>query len=780
MTRRSRLAVPPLSLLVAALSACASSGHGDPNSGGGAPTTPGGAGTSTSSGGALSSGQGGASAGAVNGSGGSAGSGAASENSGGSATAGSGNSGGDAQQPATGPTGLLLELTSHPDGMAITDTTPELTWVVPGGTQNAGQTAYRILVASSAAALETDTGNAWDSGKVKSAESVNLAYAGAALTAGAQYFWKVQTWDNVDSASGWSAVQAFTMAAKLGSYSTPRPAAIKTAVAPTKVTSPGTGHYFFDFGRAAFGWVELSLDAPTDGAMLTVNVGEKALGEAVDLNPGATIRAAQVKVTLQKGLHTYRVQTPKDSKNTAAPAFPLPAALGVVMPFRYVEVVGSPIALTADAARQIAVAYPFDDAASAFTSSNPALDRVWELSKYSVRATTFADVYIDGDRERTPYEADAYIQQLGHYAVDRDYALARYSHEYLMVNPTWPTEWKSHSIMMAWADWMYTGNTESLSQFYASLKKDKTLEAYVNADGLLSTASLEDIVDWPEGERDGYQLTGVNTVVNAFWCHVLGLMVDIATVLGNTSDAAHYTALRTTALAALNSKLFDASTGLYQDGQTSTHTSLHANMFPLAFGLVPAERVAKVTAFIKTRGMACSVYGAQYLLEALYRAHEPDAALALLTATGDRGWLGMLDAGSTITLEGWSQKYKPNLDWNHAWGAAPANIVPRFVLGVQPLTPGYARAAIAPQPGSLQHVAGTVPTIRGPIEVKVDAQPFALEVTLPVNMSADVALPPSANSCTPMLDGKATAVKTVDGVGWLEAVTSGRHSITCK
>ena len=123
--------------------------------------------------------------------------------------------------------------------------------------------------------------------------------------------------------------------------------------------------------------------------------------------------------------------------------------------------------------------------------------------------------------------------------------------------------------------------------------------------------------------------------------------------------------MRTTAIAALNSKLSNASTGLYQDGQTSTHSSLHANAFPLAFGSVPAHRQACVVAFVKSRGMACSVYGAQYLLEGLYQANQPDLALALLTSTTDRSWDNVIEVGSKMTLEAWDAKYKPNLDWNH-------------------------------------------------------------------------------------------------------------------
>ena len=127
------------------------------------------------------------------------------------------------------------------------------------------------------------------------------------------------------------------------------------------------------------------------------------------------------------------------------------------------------------------------------------LDDIWALCKYSMKATSFCGVYVDGDRERIPYEADAYINQLSHYAVDREYTLARYSHEYLLEKPTWPTEWKQHSVLMAWADFMYTGNTRSLAQHYEILKSEKTLESHARADGLLNTKGMRDIVDWPNG-----------------------------------------------------------------------------------------------------------------------------------------------------------------------------------------------------------------------------------------------------------------------------------------
>ena len=205
-------------------------------------------------------------------------------------------------------------------------------------------------------------------------------------------------------------------------------------------------------------------------------------------------------------------------------------------------------------------------------------------------------------------------------------------------------------------------------------------------------------------------------------------------------------------------------------------------MLPLAFGLVPPERLGKVVEFVKSRGMACSVYGAQYLLEALYRAGEAPAALELLTSESDRGWLHMIDAGATIAWEAWDAKYKPNLDWNHAWGGAPANILPRYLLGVTPLTPGFGVARIRPQPGSLARVEGTVPTIRGPIQVLWNHHPGespTLGVSLPGNMQADVQLPPALAACAPLLDGVPAPLTAEDDGSWVKALTAGHHELAC-
>ena len=102
------------------------------------------------------------------------------------------------------------------------------------------------------------------------------------------------------------------------------------------------------------------------------------------------------------------------------------------------------------------------------------------------------------------------------------------------------------------------------------------------------------------------------------------------------------------------------------------------------------------------------------------------------------------DLGSTITLEAWDKKYKPNLDWNHAWGSAPGNIIPRKLMGIEPLEPGYRKIRIKPQPASLKRAEIKYTTIRGEVNLSFKNKPgklFVFNVDIPANMEADVYLP---------------------------------------
>jgi hypothetical protein len=551
--------------------------------------------------------------------------------------------------------------------------------------------------------------------------------------------------------------------------------------APVAISKIAPGVFLVDFGRVAFGNLSLGPVNSATSAAVTVRFGEALKDGRVDTHPPGSVRYSEAKVVLNSATPVI-VAPPINVRNTTPPAVLTPAQWGVLTPFRWVEVEGWPAELDADQIRRRAA---FDstwiDDAATFHSSDPMLDKVWDLCHYSIKATTFAGIFVDGDRERLAYEADAYLDQLGYYAGDADPRIARATFDRLMKFPTWPSEWAPHMVFMAYADWMHNGDTTWLAAHYEGLKT-KLLDERLGPDGLVMSTPEQirrgDNVDWPVNERDGYVFTSVNTVVNAFHLRALEEMSELAEALGKKQEAASYFERETTEQAVFQQKLFDPARGLYRDGVGTDHASFHANLFPLAFGLVPADSRPHIAQWLVGRGMAGSVYAAQYLLEGLFENGEDAAALALMTAPGDRSWRHMVDSGATITWEAWDQKYKPNQDWNHAWGAAPANLLPRFVLGAQPLAPGWSRALIQPHPGTLTWVQGRMPTPRGELALswKRDRN-FTLTLTLPAGVTAKVELPALEGSSGVRVNGASVKAHR-DGQWWtLEKDLSGAVTI---
>lgn len=476
----------------------------------------------------------------------------------------------------------------------------------------------------------------------------------------------------------------------------------------------------FDFGKDGIGWLELEGE-PVGEYDLVLGEMTNSQAHVVNPFPESTIRAYRVQGRMTESGHCVRV--PKDHLNTtgwdpAAPPVRMPDRFPVATAFRYVEIISSGRPLKAENLVRKMIHYPIDMNQSSFECDNAVLNEIYGFCRYSILATSFCGYYVDGDRERTQYEGDAYINQLCQYAMDADYSLARKSHERLMEYPTWPTEWKQHSIKMAWADWMWTGDNRSLAKYYEKLQRK-----------LRGCYPRRDIVDWPKCERDGFDMRESNAVVEAFHVRNLAEMSAIAAALGKKNDADDYARRFEEEKAVFLRDFYNPKTGLFVDAKGSSHSSLHANAAAVAFDLVPPEKVARIIDFLEGKGMACSVYFSQYLLEAFCIAGRADIAVRLMSSPCERGWKAMIDFGSTVTMEAWSVKVKPNLDLNHAWGAVPLNIISRYILGVTPLEPGFARISVRPALGGLSRVKGVVPTARGPVEI--DATASRLHISLP-------------------------------------------------
>lgn len=665
------------------------------------------------------------------------------------------------------PAGLMVELIRDPVNVTITDSLPEYGWIVPD--EAVFQKAYQILISSSESNINNNIGDIWDIGRINSSSSSNIEQTGKPLNPNSTYFWKVRIWDKAGRLTEYSRVQKFRTGLFSGAISNGNSFQIEL-IKPKSIVKTTSTSYLIDFGKDAFGTIELNYNA-TKSDTLIIRLGEKLNGRVIDRNPGGTIRYQEIKLPVNQEKLNYTLYLKPDIRNTTNQAVQLPDSLSVITPFRYCEIENFNTDLKSQDIHQKACFNYFDYNMSSFTSSDTTLNQIWDLCKYSIKATSATGYYIDGDRERIPYEADAYINQLSHYSTDREYAMARKTVEYFMNHPTWPTEWLLHTILMVYQDYYYTGNLELVNKYYDVLK-NKTLLKLAREDGLISSSSnevtdefmkslgfenpknrLKDIVDWPpaqkdtgwklstnNGERDGYEMLPINTVVNSFFYINMAQMAELAGILNKKSDKDLFLKMAEKVKHTINEKLFDKNNGVYVDGEGSSHSSLHANMMPLAFGIVPEEYKKSVADFVKSRGMACSVYGAQYLLEGLYNSGEQQYALDLMRASNDRSWYNMIKLGSTITMEAWDMKFKPNSDWNHAWGAVPANIISRCLWGIIPKTPGFEIVQIKPQLGDLKNSIIVVPSIKGQIKGSyqvINEKNRKYQLELPANIKGE-------------------------------------------
>lgn len=258
------------------------------------------------------------------------------------------------------------------------------------------------------------------------------------------------------------------------------------------------------------------------------------------------------------------------------------------------------------------------------------------------------------------------------------------------------------------------------------------LSEYENEYGLLpncitessSTEQVKDIVDWPNGERDGYEFGSINTVPNAYYYGALNTAFQL-------TGEKHFADRAQKAKDAMMRLLYRKN--IFADSLESDHTALHSVFFPLYFNVT--EMTDAMKAHILSKDMNCSVYGSQFLLETCFRYGMAQHGLELITGTGLRSWQNMLDKGATVTMEAWDDTLKPNQDWNHAWATSAANIMMRFIAGIRPVEPGFRKFLVEPDFCNLEWIAARQPTPNGEICVEINGS-NAMQLTVPENTTA--------------------------------------------
>ena len=406
--------------------------------------------------------------------------------------------------------------------------------------------------------------------------------------------------------------------------------------------------------------------------------------------------------------------------------------------FRYVfiETDGSYDELSMDAEYA-----PFDPACSgSFSCSDDELNRIWEVSAYTMDLTT-REFFIDGiKRDRWTWSGDAIQSYLMNYYLRFDTECVKRTIRQLRGKD--PVTAHVNTIMDYTFYWFqsildyyeYTGDADFIAEMWPRMV---TLMDYVlsrtNADGMAEGQADDwifiDWVDFPMHKR------GTLCFEQILFCQALQSMAVCADIVGVTATTP-YADLAAKLREKIHSTFWseDAQAFLHaiEDGQMNPQLTKFPNMFAILYGLCDEQQQEQMMRSVMLNPDIPPIttpYMRFYELETLCRMGLHTDVMQEIRSY----WGGMLRCGATSFWE----KYVPQETGTqhlamygrpygkslcHAWGASPVYLLGRYFLGVRPTAPGYAAYEVRPVLGDLDWMEGDVPTPFGKIHVRVDLQ----------------------------------------------------------
>ncbi len=249
------------------------------------------------------------------------------------------------------------------------------------------------------------------------------------------------------------------------------------------------------------------------------------------------------------------------------------------------------------------------------------------------------------------------------------------------------------------------------------------------------------INEWTCGRnRLGYKI-----FLNSLFFKTSEEMAFLAGVLGNRRDEKYYGSLCQKIKKSINSILWNERKSTYVDSLYG-YIPQDGNVLAIIFGIAGKERAERILDVLENRHW--SSYGSAmfdidmprdgnlagkrvispvmcaYEAQARFENGQPSEALTLVR----RCWGTMLKKGAKTFWEfTWND---PDSRWPipaHAWSGGPAFLLPAYVLGVRPLTPGFRSMEISPQLGGLEWAKGVVPTPLGLVPVSIKKKDGMIE-----------------------------------------------------
>jgi alpha-L-rhamnosidase len=581
-------------------------------------------------------------------------------------------------------------------------------------------------------------------------------------------------------ASNWSSAHVLTAPTGAVRAQENEPIRIVETVAPTAITSPAAGVWVADFGRTVAGWTRLRATLPA-GTTVRLTHGEvlAADGTVVAGNGNAPGRCQEDHYTAA-GTGTVEQWEPQFTYHG----------------YRYVQIDGLPFEPTADHLQMRVVHSDIADAGT-FSCSDPLFEKFEAMMRRTVHNNLHGIPTDTPMYEKNGWTGDAQVaaptmaQQL---AMQRLYTKwlgdlrdsQRESGQIPVIVPSggWgytqlapAPEWTTVYPFVLREMHRWYGDTRILTEHYPYVVKYLDWELNRLQNGLAVTA----LGDYLSPGTGGNPPEDTRLTATAYLRRGLLAAAEIGELIGIDHDIARYRAAADALRDKLNETFLDPATGHYRTARDPEYRQT-SNVIPLAFDLVPADRVASVfdslVADITARGnhLNTGCLGTSVLLPTLTRFGRADLAAAIARQRSYPSWGYWVDNGADTMWEFWQI---PGRSRDHYFQGTVVQWLQQNVAGLRPVADGWREFEVRPDARTgVDSAAHTLHTVRGEASASWRSTPgtFTMTVEVPAGSTAKVQVPAARaadTSCAPA----APAPSFADGYA-IYSVTGGSWRFT--
>jgi alpha-L-rhamnosidase len=417
-----------------------------------------------------------------------------------------------------------------------------------------------------------------------------------------------------------------------------------------------------------------------------------------------------------------------------------------------------------------------------FESSDPLLNRIWEMGAYTAHLCMQDGVWDASKRDRGRWMGDTDVSGRVIEDVFGERPLMEDTLDRL-IGPA-PVDQHVNGIPGYSSFWFtgvadyyrHTGDKEFLEREHARMVQlleyvDKEFDArnvYANKSNVWL------YVDWsPELNGDTPETRRATTLEfyrayrEAAW---------MLRELGDTANAAKYEARAAEIEAGAQKYLLDPGTGAFGPRwQTNAAAVIGGAAKPEEYGAIWKNVLSQVGTG-PTNSLIISPYYNYYVIRAMAEMGHREEALKWIR----QYWGGMIDEGATSFWEAYDpswyrEDFHSSLQSDnrsgyfvslaHGWSSGPTAWLMEQVLGIQPTGAGFSTVDIRPDLVGLDWARGAEPTPRGllKVDVKKDGSRAVISLDIPEGVAARVSVPIPSSSAHVSVNGVAATSSLAEG-----------------